>query len=456
MVVGVEGDFGWASKTTTLSGALSHDRQLQQRPCASLRHQDHLGRQARGRIGYLITPSVLAYATGGAAWLHVNRRRPAAPLASCRRNPTFGPSVISHSTTKLGWTAGGGIEAMLWSNWIGRVEYRMPASGSITNADTRRSLITVQTATYDLRNKTHTATFGVAYKFGESNAAYAAFAAARGTPPALAAPSSWTGLYVGAGVGVRSTETAVSVTGRTIGAFDALAFTCATTDGCVTRASLNDSAFRAAPMSAQLAGGAAMGRRRRGDWGWARKTTTLAGMYYPVNGIFGPISGNAANTFSVEATWDASARARVGLLVNPSILAYVTGGAAWLHVESTSRCNTANNANCGGGGVGSLRAPAVITDSTTRLGWTVGGGLEAMLWSNWILRGEYRYADFGTITNIDTRIGLGGAEVVTYDLRVKSHLATFGLAYKFGGRSSPLTIAQAFRRDSSWCKMSSF
>jgi outer membrane immunogenic protein len=54
-----------------------------------------------------------------------------------------------------------------------------------------------------------------------------------------------------------------------------------------------------------------------------------------------------------------------------------------------------------------------------------------MLWGNWIARGEYRYADFGTISNTDVRTL--GADVLTvnYDLRIKAHTATFGLAYKF-------------------------
>jgi outer membrane immunogenic protein len=78
---------------------------------------------------------------------------------------------------------------------------------------------------------------------------------------------------------------------------------------------------------------------------------------------------------------------------------------------------------------GSL-SPATITDSTNNLGWTIGGGFEAALWPNWIARAEYRYSDFGTITNTDTRTNGGGVPpaplslIVTYDL-------TFALAYKF-------------------------
>jgi opacity protein-like surface antigen len=98
------------------------------------------------------------------------------------------------------------------------------------------------------------------------------------------------------------------------------------------------------------------------------------------------------------------------------------GGAAWLYVESSSGCG----------------APAVITNATSKTGWTVGGGLEAMLWSNWVARAEYRYADFGTITSTNTRTGVNGPEIVTYGVAVRTHTALFGSpTSSIGDRSSP-------------------
>jgi outer membrane immunogenic protein len=77
--------------------------------------------------------------------------------------------------------------------------------------------------------------------------------------------------------------------------------------------------------------------------------------------------------------------------------------------------------------------PITITDATTKLGWTLGGGLEGKVTKNLIARGEYRYANYGTITNTDTRVGpiSGTAQVVTYDLKVRTHTMTLGLAYLF-------------------------
>ena len=38
----------------------------------------------------------------------------------------------------------------------------------------------------------------------------------------------------------------------------------------------------------------------------------------------------------------------------------------------------------------------MITIGDTRLGYTIGGGIETQVVGNWFARGEYRYADFGT------------------------------------------------------------
>ncbi len=80
----------------------------------------------------------------------------------------------------------------------------------------------------------------------------------------------------------------------------------------------------------------------------------------------------------------------------------------------------------------------VVSDSTTKAGWTVGGGLETVLWGNWLARAEYRYADFGTSSLQVARAGTIGVPPTPFassdnvDVRLHTHMATFGLAYKFG------------------------
>jgi outer membrane immunogenic protein len=62
--------------------------------------------------------------------------------------------------------------------------------------------------------------------------------------------ASWTGFYVGLGLGFRSTETDATVTRVTQGAVDLLALTCTSfvpLGGCVTGEPINDTAFRTSP-----------------------------------------------------------------------------------------------------------------------------------------------------------------------------------------------------------------
>jgi outer membrane immunogenic protein len=441
-VIGVEGDVGIASKTTTLAGMLYPlpSGPITGRATDTLAIKTTWDASVRGRLGYLITPSVLAYVTGGGAWLHVETisncgTTPGTGLP-CTPDPNgFSPAVITYSQTLSGWTLGGGLEAALWPNWVARAEYRYADFGSFTVTDTRTrasGALSPFTATYDVKVKTHTALFGLAYKFGDP---LITEQAASGYPLVTKAPrpavASWSGFYLGAGAGVRSTRTAAAVTSFVVAGVEILPAACAgfnSIGGCVTSEPINDSAFRFSPYAGfnwQFAPQWLVGVE--GDVGFANKSTTLSGMTYPLSGF---MNGDALNSFSVKTTWDASARARFGYLVNPTVLIYATGGAAWLRVESTSTCNNDPN-----NGICAAATPTAITQATTKLGWTVGGGIEAILWQNWVARGEYRYADFGTITNTDTRtnppIAGGSPRTLTYDLSVRSHTAMLGLAYKF-------------------------
>jgi len=278
-------------------------------------------------------------------------------------------------------------------------------------------------------------------------AAPAAFAAGMGAPAPMYSKApvpiayDWTGFYLGAGVGARSSQVDGDVTQNSIDNLNNFANSSCTSGGFLscTGQSLNNTAFRFSPyfgynyqFATQWLAGI------EGDVGFASKTTTLAGAFYPNTGI---TNFDGRDSFAVKTGWDAGLRARLGFLVTPSFLVYGTGGAAWQHIEATSTCSTApnNESICSANSFaqdGPL-SPSVITDSQTKLGWTLGGGIETMLGHNWIVRGEYRYADFGTITNTDTRSCAPGlcvpsSLVITDTLRLRTQTATFGIAYKFG------------------------
>jgi outer membrane immunogenic protein len=104
LVVGLEGDASWADirATDTTTGGCSVAFRCQA--------TDNFLATVRGRLG-LAADRWLFYVTGGAAFVNVNNDQSAlSPLASA-------------SSTKAGWTAGGGVEAMLWGKWSAKAEY---------------------------------------------------------------------------------------------------------------------------------------------------------------------------------------------------------------------------------------------------------------------------------------------------------------------------------------------
>ena len=63
----------------------------------------------------------------------------------------------------------------------------------------------------------------------------------------------------------------------------------------------------------------------------------------------------------------------------------------------------------------------------TRLGWTIGGGVEHALTDRWTIKAEYLFADFGseTYNNID------GDDDEPFKFEDKLHTIKFGLNYQF-------------------------
>ncbi len=86
---------------------------------------DYIG-TLRGRFGWLATPTLLLYGTGGLAYGGVNFST-AAATTDVTGSPLvqFRPAAVatSYAKTQIGWTAGGGFEWMIKPNWSARIEY---------------------------------------------------------------------------------------------------------------------------------------------------------------------------------------------------------------------------------------------------------------------------------------------------------------------------------------------
>ena len=98
---------------------------------SSSRRQDYLG-TVRGRLGFTITPTLLVYGTGGLAYGQTNS---STSISQAFTNRTAVPpfsSFGSISNSRVGWTAGGGIEWLFAPNWSVKAEYLYYDLGSVT------------------------------------------------------------------------------------------------------------------------------------------------------------------------------------------------------------------------------------------------------------------------------------------------------------------------------------
>jgi outer membrane immunogenic protein len=435
-VLGIEGDFGSTNQTTTFPGIAFPFPVLQAFPAGdSIAARTTWDASARGRVGFVVTPGTLVYATGGAAWQHYAITTTCGS-AFCAASPIlsggvivggglgFSPAVTNSAITKTGWTIGGGIETALGGHWFARADYRFADFGDSSFTISRVSVSPIfgkVVDPFDVTLRTHTVNFGLAYKFGDDvvpsggSAGWLDALPVKAPPAKAPASPSWSGLYAGLGLGLRASGTDATTTSTND---PSLLF------GALSSASapLNGTAFRGSPylgVNWQIAPRWVVGIE--GDVGFAGQTTSLPGL------TFSPgVSADsflASDSFAVRTKWDASARGRVGFLVTPATLLYVTGGAAWQRFEVTSTCNFG-----GGNGCFTL-VPAIVTNAVTKAGWTAGAGIETSVGGNWFARAEYRYADFGPSGLTIQRAG----EIDNFDVALRTHTATFGLAYKFGG-----------------------
>jgi outer membrane immunogenic protein len=429
-VVGIEGDVGFANQATALQGFGFGPEFLDSLAGDSLALKTTWDASVRARLGYLVTPSTLLYATGGAAWQHFQVISTCGSASFCVADAVT-PAVIANSTTRTGWTIGAGVETALRGHWLLRGEYRYADFGSSSFSLSRSSTDPAFNPTVDSFNvsmRTHTVTFGLAYKFGDPVPS-ANPGDAPGLFPVKATPAamSWSGPYLGLGLGERTSRADATTTSLLAGGVSQ------NLTGQATSEPFDGTAFRAAPYFGwnwQVAPQWLVGVE--GDVGFANQTTALQGFDFGPHGF--QSSGAGADSLAVRTTWDASARARLGYLVTPATLLYATGGAAWQHFEVTSTC------------VGFFCAlvnftPSIITNSTTRSGWTVGAGFETALSRNWFARAEYRYADFGSRPFSLSRSSAEGAfnpTVDNFNVAMRTHTATLGVAYKFDWGTGPV------------------
>jgi outer membrane immunogenic protein len=129
-----------------------------------------------------------------------------------------------------------------------------------------------------------------------------------------------------------------------------------------------------------------------------------------------------ATTASSDLNWLGTVRGRLGIAWD-RVLVYATGGLAYGETEVGIRV------------VAPAAGPplnAASTNTNTRSGWTLGGGAEFALWSNWTAKAEYLYFDLGSSsTSVAYAYGANNS-TLTGTADNKGHIFRVGLNYRFG------------------------
>ena len=145
----------------------------------------------------------------------------------------------------------------------------------------------------------------------------------------------------------------------------------------------------------------------------------MVGSKSPRNSGSGDSNSNAwANT--TRADIEASIRARAGIAWD-QILFYVTGGGAYANFQNTAQIPP-----------GTFYAG----DEYGRLGWTGGGGVEYAFDSNWSIRAEDRFSEYGH-HNLFT--GTENIHEGLWDNRIEA-----GFSYKFDMFTPPAPVVAKY------------
>jgi outer membrane immunogenic protein len=152
---------------------------------------------------------------------------------------------------------------------------------------------------------------------------------------------------------------------------------------------------------------------------------------HATGGAVYPCCAPAAFTInsSVNTNWLFTARPRIGV-ASGNWLFYATGGLAItdLNAKFTFADNFRDLF-----GPGHLNAFEAASFSRTKLGYAVGGGIEAGLWSNWSVKAEYLHVNFGTSSiKLIAPMPFGSQQLFTHSADLQANVVRVGLNYRLG------------------------
>jgi outer membrane immunogenic protein len=212
-------------------------------------------------------------------------------------------------------------------------------------------------------------------------------------PPRVMAVDNWTGFYIGVNGGYSwgrastdlvATQTTVGTITRTLLGGTVLDVT--TVPGPITTASLSDRAR----MDGWL-GGAQIGYNAKfNNWILGieadfQGTGQRGGSSFCLAAAC-PL-GSTLITSDFHLRWFGTLRGRAGLLADPNLLLYVTGGLAVGEIGADYSASI----------TGTPGVLGTFSAKTTRAGFVVGGGAEYRISERWSFKLEYLYMDLGSV-----------------------------------------------------------
>ena len=253
-----------------------------------------------------------------------------------------------------------------------------------------------------------------------AGSALAADLPSRKAPPVAYAPipvMTWAGLYVGLNAGYTFGSN------RTVNFFD-FDGPGAAGNGFAAAAAAGVLPVTLAPKRDGFIGGGQIGY----NWQFGSFVTGIEADIQGTSakGTSSAVLGGFLSTIDTKTDYLGTVRARLGFAVSPSFLLYATGGLAYGNTKLSY-------------GVFDPGFAAYNTVSQTKVGYTVGGGVEYALSQNWSLKGEYLYYDLGrqSATILATN-GAGAFTTSTASQRNAGHIVRAGVNYRFNFGGAPV------------------
>jgi outer membrane immunogenic protein len=451
----------------------------------------------RGRAGYLVTPGLLTYVTGGLSDGGVSARN------------YFGSQTVQYlnnagvwqfqsqqalagsgraSTTLIGWNIGGGAEWMFAPNWSIKSEVLYYNLGSLTfsgwgyspspRGSDNQSQAVANSSTANFAGIIARA--GLNYHLNTSGNDFNSFALLS----TIINPSSshnseqilpsWSGSYAGlnagygwSGHGIQTTSDAYN---EYANAYNSKEFNSGGSVQPINGLSQANSGWSSVNQSGFIGG-------LQAGYNYLLAKKIVVGVETDIQGSTmqgaGSYNGTAKTDYfntrlnhlqyvqymvsngDIQAgmNWFGTLRGRLGYLITPSLMAYGTGGLSYGGVYAQTNFISSSNIVNSNIDVGSIVYAQMLSGkgqaANSLLGWNAGAGVEWMLMSNWSLKTEAIYYDLGSTI----LTGNGYSPAVTYgsakeqyqavntktSIRYNGVIARMGVNYHFDfGKEQPV------------------